>query len=95
MEFVAEIVLEVLGELLIEGGVEAASSRRLPTWVRVLILVGLGLLFSAVFALILLVGICALQELPLLSLVLFALDAGWLFSGVRKFRKIFRTIPRQ
>ena len=95
MELIAEIVVEVLGELLIEGGVEAATSRRLPKLVRVLILVGLGLLFSAVFFLILLVGIAALQELPLLSLVLFALDAVWLFSGVQKFRKILRTFPRQ
>ena len=91
MEFIAEIVLEALGELLIEGGVEAASSRRLPGWARALILAGLGLLFSAVFVLILLVGICALQEIPLLSFVLFALDAAWFFSGLRKFRKILRT----
>ena len=94
MELIAEIVVEVLGELLIEGGAEAASNRRLPKLARVLILVGLGLLFSAVFFLILLVGIAALQELPLLSLVLFALDAVWIFSGVRKFREIIRAIPR-
>ena len=95
MEFLAELVLDVLGELLIEGGVDAASSRRLPGWARVLILIGLGLLFSAVFALILLVGIAALQELPLLSPVLFVLDAAWFFSGLRKFRRILRTFPRQ
>ena len=95
MELIAEILVEVLGELLIEGGVEAASSRRLPRWARVLILTALGLLFSAVFAVILLVGICALQEIPLLSLVLFALDAAWVFSGFRKFRKIMHTFSRQ
>ena len=95
MELIAEIVVEVLGELFIEGGVEAASSRRLPQWARVLILIGLGLLFLAVFVLLLLVGIAALQELPPLSLVLLALDAAWFFSGFRKFRKILRAFPRQ
>ena len=95
MELFAEFVLEILGELLIEGGVEAASSRRLPGWARVLVLTVLGLLFAAVFVLILLVGIAALRELPLLSLVLFALDTAWIFSGVRKFRKILRTFHRQ
>ena len=95
MEVIAEIVVEILGELLIGGGAQAASSRRLPMWARVLILTGLGLLFSAVFVLILLVGICALQELPLLSLVLFVLDAAWFFSGFQKFRRILRTFPRQ
>ena len=95
MEFIAEIVVEVLGELLIEGGVEAASSRRLPGWARILVLIVLGLLFSAVFAVILLVGIGALQEIPLLSLVLFALDAAWMFQGLRKFRKILRTFSHR
>ena len=95
MELIAEIVLEALGELLIEGGVKAASSRRLPRWARVLILTGLGLLFSAVFAVILLVGIAALQELLPLSLFLFALDAVWIFLGVRKLRKILRSFPCQ
>ena len=95
MEFFAEFVLEILGELLIEGGAQAASSRRLPTWVRILILTGLGLLVFAVFAVILLVGIGMFQEFPLLSVALFALDAVWIFSGFRKFRKILRTFSRQ
>ena len=94
MEFIAEIAVEILGELLIEGGVGAASSRRLPRWARILILTGLGLLFFAVFALILLVGIAAFREIPLLSLVLFVLDAAWIFSGFRRFRRILRTFPR-
>ena len=95
MEFIAEIVVEALGELLIEGGAEAASDRRLPKWARVLILAVLGLLFLAVFAILLLVGIAARQELPLLSLVLLVLDAAWFFAGLRKFRKILRAFPRQ
>ena len=95
MELFAEFILEVLGELLIEGGAQAASSRRVPGWARVLILIVLGLLFFAVFAILLLVGIAARQELPLLSLVLFVLDAAWIVSGFRKFRKILRTFPRQ
>ena len=95
MEVIAEIVVEILGELLIGGGAQAASSRRLPTWARVLILAVLGLLFFAVFAILLLVGIGMFQDYPLLSLFLLALDAAWIFFGVRKLRKILRTFPRQ
>ena len=94
MELIAEIVVAVLGELLIEGGAQAASSRRLPGWARVLILIGLGLLFFAVFALILLAGIGMFRDLPLFSLFLLALDAAWIFFGVRKLRKILRTFSR-
>ena len=95
MELFAEFILEILGELLIEGGAQAASSRRLPMWKRVLILAVLGLLFLAVFALILRAGIGIFPDLPSLSLFLLALDAAWIFSGLRKFRKILRTFPRQ
>ena len=95
MELFAEFILEILGELLMEGGAQAASSRRLPIWARVLILAVLGLLFLAVFAILLLVGIAAFQELPLLSLFLLALDAAWIFFGVRKLRKILRTFRHQ
>ena len=95
MELFAEFVLEIVGELLLEGGAQAASSRRLPTWARVLILIGLGLLFFAVFALILLVGIGMFRDLPFLSLFLLVLDAAWIFFGIRKLYKILRTFPRQ
>ena len=91
MELFADFVLEILGELLIEGGAQAASDHRRPMWARVLLLIVLGLLFAAVFAILLLVGIAALQELPLLSIALLALDAVWFFLGFRKFRKILRT----
>ena len=95
MDLILETVVEILGELLIESGTQAASSRRLPRWARVLILIVLGLLFLAVFAVILLVGIGIFQELPLLSIALLALDAVWIFLGFRKFRKILRTFSRQ
>ena len=65
MDFILETVVEILGELLIESGTQAASSRRLPRWARVLILIVLGLLFLAVLLLLLLLSDedCAASEL--------------------------------
>ena len=94
MDFVAELFLEILGEAIIEGGVDAAVNHRLPKWLRVLTLAVLGLLFTAVFAVILLAGVGAFRELPLISLFLFALDAVFVFVTGRKLRKILRTFSR-
>ena len=95
MDFIAEILMEILGETIMEGGESAASSHRLPRWARILALVGLMLFYAAVFGMILLAGIGALRELPWVSLLLFALDGLLVFMTVHKLRKILRTFPRK
>ena len=95
MDAIAEIFMEILGTAIIEGGVSAASNRRRPLWQRVLVLAVLVLFSIAVFAVLLLVGIGAFRDLPLISLFLFALDAVWVFLSVRKFRNILRTFSRK
>ena len=91
MDFIAEILMEILGEAIMEGGETAVSSRRLPRWARILALAGLMLFYAAVFAVILLVGIGAARDLPLISLLLFALDGLLVFMVVHKLHKILRT----
>ena len=95
MEFLAEFLVERLGEVIIEAGTDAAANHRVPKWLRVLVLIALGLLFAAVLAILVIVGIAAFSELPLISVLLFALSAAWIFLGVRKFRRILRTFSRQ
>ncbi|MCI8916740.1 MAG: hypothetical protein HFF26_08770 [Oscillospiraceae bacterium] len=51
----------------------------------------LGLFCAAVFAVVLLAGIGALPDLPVISVFLFALDAVWVFLCIRRFSKILRT----
>ena len=95
MDAIAEILMEMLGTAIVEGGVSAASNRRRPKWQRILMLAVLCLFFAAVFAVILLVGLGAVRDLPLISLLLFALDAVWVFLGVRRLRKILHTFSKQ
>ena len=94
MEFLTEFVIELLDEFLVDAGVDTVSDRRRPMWLRILILAGLGLLFTAVFAILLIVGIGAFRDLPLISLFLFALDAVFVFVTIRKLRKILYTLSR-
>ena len=95
MDAILEILMEMLGTAIVEGGADAASDRRRPVWQRVLVLALLALFCAAVFAVILLVGVGALPDLPVISLFLFALDAIWVFLCVRRFRKILRTFSRK
>ena len=53
MEFLAEFLFELVGEVFLENGVETASGRRLPKWLRVLILAVTALVYVAVFSIIL------------------------------------------
>ena len=94
MEFLTEFAIELLGGFLVDAGADTVSDRRRPMWLRILILAGLGLLFTAVFAILLIVGIGAFQDLPLISLFLFALDAAFVFVAIRKLRKILRTLSQ-
>jgi len=95
MDAILEILMEVLGTAIVEGGVSAASNHRRPAWQRVLVLAVLALFCAGVFAVLLLVGVGALPDLPLISLFLFALDAVWVFLCVRRLRKILRTFSKQ
>ena len=88
MEFLIELLFEILGEVFLENGIDIASDHRLPKWARVLILSVTALVFTAVFGLILMVGIGALGQLPLISLLLFALDAALVFFCVCKVRQV-------
>ena len=95
MDFFLEFAFELVGEMIMEGGENAASSHRLPRWARVLILIGMALFYAAIFAILLLVGVGAFRELPWISAILFALDAALVFLLVHKFRRILRTFSRK
>ena len=95
MDTIVELLVEGLGELFLESGMDAAADHRCPKWLRVLLLTCAALFFTAVFAVILAVGIKSLRQSPLLSVLMFAMDAGLVFLCVRKLRKILRTFSRQ
>ncbi len=96
MDFIVEILGEVLVEAILEGGVSAASDHRLPRWLRVLILSLLALVFAALFALIAAAGALAVREgIPIAGILLFALDLALIVFSLSKLRKILRALPRR
>ena len=95
MDFVFEFFVELLSEVFLENGIEAASNRHFPKWLRILILAATAVIFVAVFGIILLAGTDALSHTPLMSLLMFALDAGLVFFCACKVRKVLRAHPPQ
>ena len=97
MDFLVEFLVETLGEMFLEHGVEAAADSRIPRWLRVLILVCTALIFCAVFGILLIVGVLALLwDSPWwIAPLMFALD-GWLaFLLGTKVRKALRKRARK
>ena len=96
MDFLTEFLLEALGELVLDGGMSAASERRRPRWLRLLILLFIALLFIAVFAGIVAGGIVFLSEgrLPV-GIVLLLLDLALVACTAYQLHKILRTLSEK
>ncbi len=96
MEFLAEFLMELVGEALIGAGVDAASNRRCPKWLRVSILSLIVLFFAAVFVLVGAGGIVMVAEdNPAIGFAMLALDLALIVFSLCKLCNILRTFPRK
>ena len=96
MDFLIEFAGEILGELVLEGGVDAASDHRRPKWLRILILSLIALFFAAVFVLMTAAGVIMLTGgRPIAGILMLALDVALIVLSIYKFRKILRTFSRK
>ena len=96
MDFLIEFVGEILAELVLEGGLDAASDRRRPVWQRVLVLALLALFFAAALGLMAWAGVLMVREGRIAAAVcLFILDLLLIVLAVCKIRKILRTFSRK
>lgn len=84
-----EFLMELITELLLEGSLEVAKSRRISKWIRYPIIALLALLYLAVVALIALTAwIVCRGEGPLwLGVGLLLLDIFFVLYSIRKMRK--------
>ena len=96
MEFLAEFLFELFGEVMIDTSVDAASDHRRPRWQRVLILSLIALFFAAVFILMTAAGVIMLTGgRPIAGILMLALDLALIILSIYKFRKILRTFSRK
>lgn len=88
-----EFLMELITELLLEGSLEVAKSRRISKWIRYPAIVLLAVLYAAVVAVIALVGWIVLKEgsTAWLGIGFLLLDIFFVFYSVRKMRKEIQT----
>ena len=96
MDLLAEFFLELLGEIVLEGGMSAASDCRRSRRQRLLILLPAALLFAAVFAGMAAGGAVFLSEgrLPA-GIVLLLLDLALIACMAYQLHKILRTLSKK
>ena len=84
MDFIIELVMEII----MEGAIEAAESRRVPWPVRILLIAFLLVFFLGLFAILLIAGISndSVVMIVIAFLYLVAVIAGVVYK-VRKYKK--------
>lgn len=88
MEYVFEFILE----LLLESGIEASKSSKIPKYIRYPLIVIISLFFIVVIGLIFFVGILSLKENILLGILLILIGLFMFIMSFIKFRKTYLTI---
>lgn len=83
MEYLIEFILE----LVLEGGLEATKSNKVPKPIRYIILGIIALLFIAVIGIIYLTAFLFLRQSIIGFIVIFLLATFMLISAIIKFKK--------
>jgi biotin transporter BioY len=80
-------IFEIVLEIVLEGAVEAAGSRKTPMLVRILLAALILLVFLGTAGLVLWVGMASENAaLAVLGIILLALVGIFVFSKVKQFR---------
>lgn len=91
MDTILELIFDFIIELIVQGGEEAVSNRRIPPTVRIILLVISGVLFVGIVGLLVVAGILELQEDMVIGValigvgVIFAIGISW------KLRKAYKN----
>lgn len=84
-----DLILELLLELAVDGGIELSGNRKLSPWIRYPLIALVCLFFGAIIALLLYMGISVYPEKPVASVLICLLALFLLVGTVRKFRKLY------
>lgn len=86
-----EILIELVFDLLFEGGLEITQNKHLSKWIRYPILFGIILFFIATIGLIVFLGILFWNKNKLVSVFLLIVAIFLFIGSILKFREIYLT----
>ena len=91
MEFLIELILE----LLLEGGQEICANRKISTWIRYPIAFILILFFAVIILGLLFIGIYIIKDNLIVSLFFIIVSIVLLIGAIIKFKKVYVEIERK
>lgn len=85
MEFIIELILE----LLLEGGLEISSNKKISKWIRYPLIIFITIIFLSVILLILYLGLSLLNDWFLAGMVFLVIGIIMFISAIIKFKKLY------
>ena len=85
MEFIIELILE----LLLEGGIEVSSNKKVSKWIRYPLIIFIVTIFLVVIFLILYLGLSLLNNWLLAGIFFLIIGIVMLISAIIKFKKLY------
>lgn len=82
-------IIEILLELILEGGFELSNNKKTPKWIRYPLILIISLLYLGVVILIFYLGIWIQKESIALSIAFIILSIAMLIGGINKFKQVY------
>ena len=86
-----DLIIEVLCDILFDAGIAASTSHRLPKPLRIICCVLTSLAFIVIIAILTVVTVKCVQDMPVVSLLLGALDVIMIFLLLSILKRAFGT----
>lgn len=86
-----DLIIKMLCDILFDVGTTAGTSHRLPKPLRIICCVLISLAFTVIIAIMAIVAVSFIQDMPVVSILLGALDIIMIFLLLSIFKRAFKT----
>lgn len=86
-----DLIIEVLCDILFDTGTATSTSHRLPKPLRIICCVPASLAFAVIIAIMAIVAVNCIQDMPVVSILLGALDVIMIFLLLSIISRAFGT----
>ena len=90
-----DMLIEILCDILFDAGIAASTSHRLPKPIRIICCVLTSLAFLVIIVILAIVAVNCVQDTPIVSILLGALDIIVIFLLLSIIAKAFRVGKRK
>ena len=90
-----EFIIELILDLIVDGGLELTKNRRVSKWIRYPIVIVAFLVTVAIFGLMFLLSFMLMREKPLGGLLIFGLTVFFLGFTIYKTIKVYKEVQEE